>query len=173
MNPYFWLFAMMALAITPAEAQARLEWNDGFAFHLKIRIGGLPIPMPRAKGKKKDQSLDWLLAFLSRRKAILKAAGLKVRRAVIRLRLGTKDAAATALACGALCTALQTLRLCGLTVLHGRVEPDFQRTAPEGYLECMIFTRLGSLAMAGMILYLEYAKRVKSKEDGYATAASH
>ena len=173
MNPYFCLFALIALAITPVEARLRLEWNNGFAFHLEIRLGGLPIPLPQAKGKKPDQSLDWLLAFLARRKAVLKAAGLKVRRAVIRLRLGTKDAAATALACGALCTVLQTLRLCGLTVLHGRVEPDFQHTAPEGYLECMIFTRLGSLAMAGMILYLEYAKRVKSKEDGYATAASH
>ena len=173
MNPYFWLFALIALAITPVEARLRLEWNDGPALHLQIWAGGLPIPMPRPKKQKAGQDLDWLLAFMARRKAILKTAGLRVRQAVIRLRLGTKDAAATALAFGFLRVVLQTLRLCGLTALQGRVEPDFQHTATEGSLECMIFTRLGRLAMAGVILYLDYAKRVKNKEDGYATAASH
>lgn len=177
MNGYFWLFALIALWITPVTARLTLDWQGRLQTGLRLWIGGLPVPIPQQQQRAvpKQQSgkeMDWAAAFLHRRKAILRAAHLQIESVRVQARLHLGDAAATALGAALLGTLLQPLSLCAVPRLRGRVEPVFQEGQTVLHADCMIFTRLGNIALAGIVLCAEYAGQARCKEDGYA-AASH
>lgn len=177
MNGYFCLFALIAFFITPVTARLTLDWQGRLQLGLRLWIGGLPVPLPQkrqgaAPKQKSGKGMDWAVAFLRRRKAILQAAHLQVESVKVQARLHLGDAAATALGVALLGTLLQTLSLCAVPRLRGRVEPVFQDGQTVLHADCMIFTRLGNIALAGILLCAEYAGQARCKEDGYA-AASH
>lgn len=177
MNGYFWLFALIALLMTPVTVGISLDWQGRLQMRLRLWIGGLPVPIPQ-KGQQtgpkqgKSQKMDWVAAFLHGRKTILRAAHLQIENVNVRIRLGLADAAATALGFALLRTLLQSLSLSALPQLRGRVEPVFQDGQTSLHGDCMIFTRLGNLALAAIVWCAEYAGQARCKEDGYA-AASH
>ena len=177
MNGYFWLFALIALLITPVKTNISLDWQGRLQVRLRLWMGGLPVPIPQkphqaAPKQGKSRKLDWAAAFLHGRKTILRAAQLQVESVNIQARLCFADAAATALGFALLRTLLQSLSLSTLPQLRGRVEPVFQEGQTTLHGDCMIFTRLGNLALAGIVWCTEYAGQARCKEDGYA-AASH
>lgn len=177
MNGYFWLVALIALCITPVTARLTLDWQGRLQVGFRLWIGGLPVPIPQrqrpaAPKQKSGKGMDWAAAFLHRRKAILRAAHLQIESANVQARLHLGDAAATALGFAFLGTLLQTLSLCAIPRLRGRVEPVFQEGQTVLHADCMFFTRLGNIALAGILLCAEYAGQARCKEDGYA-AASH
>lgn len=177
MNGYFWLFALIALLMTPVTAKLSIEWQGRLQVHLRLWMGGLPVPIPqkqqRAAPKRENgKGMDWAAAFLHRRKAILHTAHLQVESVNVQARLCLADAAATALGFALLRTLLQSLSLRVLPQLRGRVEPVFQDGKTVIHVDCMFFTRLGNLALAAIVWCAEYAGQARCKEDGYA-AASH
>lgn len=177
MNGYFWLFALIALLMTPVTASVSLDWQGRLQVRLRLWMGGVPMPIPQkahqaAPKQGKSGRMDWLSAFWHGRKSILRAAHLQVESVNVQVRLCLADAAATALGFAFLRTLLQSLSLGALPQLRGRVEPVFQDGQTSLHGDCMIFTRLGNLALAAIVWCAEYAGQARYKEDGYA-AASH
>lgn len=194
MNPYFVLFSIYAVLITPITLHLSVRVGHGVSYRVRVQAAGLPfirrvnqvdkpkdeVPVREEDVKRTIGTFNWQLL-----RAVLGHGRLRRIRKFVRLeqlyvhaRLSFQNAAATALVFAAVRTTLQTLARCGVRprAVRGRVEADFQMKGSELFVRGIISVRLGSLGLAAILLApaLIGARggNTQTEEDSHA-AASH
>jgi len=190
MNPYFWLFSLCALLMTPVTAHVSVRFSHGLHYRIRLQAAGLPFAQKTEKEEQQEeetvQTTSIAKRFLTMDHQLLNqllrgghmGRALKVLRiqAVdLHARIAFSDAAATALVYALGCTALQSVFACvpRRYALRVRLEADWNGGGTEIGLRCIAGARLGNLALAAICLGLA-ALRTRSglaKEEQHA--ASH
>jgi len=188
LNPYFWLFALLALLMTPVRAQISLWINHGVYWQMQLLISGIPVVRRQKKARKNAQEAVSFLPglFTSRRKLawtlwregslapLWAAFGLEALD--VQVHLSFADAAQTALGYAFLCTVLETLARCRALPMPVRVrlQADFHAQGTQMTMEGIFSARLGRIVLAGArlgIAVLRTRARLATEEEQYA--ASH
>lgn len=191
MNPYFWLFSVCALLMTPLSAHVSVRLGQGVRYRVRLQAAGLPFLQKKEESQPEEEeqvdarevargalSPDLPVALsLWRSGAIRRALGaLRLDSLYIHARISFADAAATAMAYAAVRTFAQTLALCvpNPARVQGRVEADFRGEGTEIFARCIVSGRLGSLGAAALRLgwAVTRTRARLLEEDSYA-AASH
>lgn len=143
--------ALAYLGAVPLYLALRLRAGDGFkwgvgfsAFERRFALRNLKPRAAKKRGAKIKPRLAWDFA---RR--------LRVERVSVRGRLSLGDAAATAMACGALRALSGGLRAGGTVAVD--VAPDFDAAAPRAELQGMVRVRSGQVIIAAARCGLDYA----------------
>lgn len=185
MNPYFWLFAVYAVLITPVTFQGWVRLEKELDWQLQIRIAGMPLLRVEKTGAAKRRKAAELLAHADAGllRSLLREGDIRhffrafqLERLDLYLRLSLNDAALTAMLYAAVRTLLHTLAVCGALPrkVGGRVEADFELHHSQMNIGGIFACRLGKLGLAAIRLGMAVLrqKRLSAEEETYA-AASH
>lgn len=190
MNPYFWLFSLCALLMTPMTAHITLRLDRGLHYRIRLQAAGLPFAQKTEKEEQQEEetvqtasiakrffTMDHqLLTQLLRGGHMGRALKvLHVQKVDLYARIAFSDAAATALVYALGCTALQAFLACAphRYALQVRMEAEWNGGGTKICLRCIAGARLGNLALAAIRLGVA-ALRTRSglaKEEQHA--ASH
>ncbi len=193
MNPYFWLFAVCALLMTPITANISVRFSHGVRYRFRLQAAGLPFLQKKEENHPEEEEVDArdavrgalspelpVLISLWRGGDIQRALrSLQLEAVYLRAHLSFSDAAATAVAYAFVRTVAQTLALCARDSarVQGRVEANFREDGSELFVRCIVSARLGSLGAAairlGMAVKRARAKLSTAEEENHAEAASH
>jgi len=157
-----WLVYVTAIA--PVTVQIRFQWREGFQWQLKGHVWGVPFRLDASILQKKRtfssqrNPSEWRAVYqLSRRRLQGLLERTRVEYADLRLWINTGRADLTALCWGV-----------GKT-LEGLIQPYLERRGIPAYIAvyplfgygssaveggCILFTRLGNLLLAGLVLGL-------------------
>ena len=186
MNPYFWIFALYALLITPVGAQVHIRVDHGVHYRVRLLAAGMRVlrkadPPDREKHLQPDSvfrnAKNWdyaLMIALVRHGHVQRLLRrIQWRQAEIRACISFEDAALTALTYAFIRTVMQTVARCRPLPIRGRVEMDFRHRGTAVSFRGIATARLGSLTAAAIgLLLAAAAERAKlDKEESYA--ASH
>lgn len=191
MNPYFMVFALYALIISPVTLHASVRIGRGVRYRILLQFSGLPVINRSFDGERqrekrvKDRDVAGALKPDTFRAAKAIAHSQAVRHLPrlfrweglhVRVRLSFDDAAATAMSFAGLHAVANVARaLAPNAPLTGRVEADFQGRGSELYARCIVSARLGSLGYAAIVLasILMEARERRSPTEERSYAASH
>ena len=171
MNPYFWLFAVWGLLITPVTVQTGVWFSHGFHWKLQIVVSGIPVMEKQRKKMDEPQKAkemnQLLLGWFSPRRrmasALFRDGTMKKFIQCFRCegmqmmaRISFQDAAATAIVYSLIRTVLEMLHHCGMMPdkLVGRVAVDFQAQGTALMVQGIFSARLGTIAIAGFRLLI-------------------
>lgn len=191
MNPYFWLFVVCGLLLTPVTIHTGVWFERGFHWKIRIVVSGIPVMEKQRKKMAEPQKeeeannlrLGWLSSGCRMANALFRDGTLKkfvqcfhCECVQMMARISFQDAAATAISYSFVRTVLDVLHHCGMTPdkLVGRAAVDFQSQKTAVMVRGIFSARLGTIAIAGfrlLISALRYRAELALEEKTYA--ASH